>query len=256
MENKEVSIEISSCVDFSSGVTEGRYFNPLIERMEVEQFELNQWGAKNRIKIFFPTDQANDSIFNMAEEFRSKLVSLFVLISNCDVSARDEIVLEELNGNVVTEVRRGDEREIKRRIGPLIKFEITKSKISEVSELEWNALKRFKETFLSIDFSKKLESLFSAIDTLAKNDFSEAAGVRDRMEKYLLNLNIPKEIVNAIPKDRGLKIHENTIPSGADKYFASLRERVADDFAIRFGVRIQKSKIQIGDQFQIIGSKK
>jgi hypothetical protein len=77
------------------------------------------------------------------------------------------------------------------------------------SNLEWNALTRFRKALMSETAGDAFEAQVGIIDVLGKNDFQNSS-VKRRMMRYLVDrLGVDAGSATILVKARHEKIHEN-----------------------------------------------
>ena len=160
-----MSFEITACVDLPTQVVPGTHIHHQANAIQILQTEINEWKASYKVVIDLPPSGNNEQAADIGEEVRNRLVSLFTIASRVDASATDELLVESQDGTVAIS-RRGDKRDLQKLTTPMMITSLD-ARIANCSELEWNALKRLKQAFLSTSFADKFEAFAGTIDILA-----------------------------------------------------------------------------------------
>lgn len=250
----KVSFEITACINLPTQVILGSYIHPQVNTIQILQTEINKWRAKYKVVISLPASENNERVADISEEVRNRLVAIFTVASRVDVSATDELLIESQDSSVAIN-RRGDRRDLQKLATPM-RVTFLDARIANCSELEWNALKRLKQAFLSTSFADKFEAFAGTIDVLGKNDFPQfSRQVQKRMSAYLeQRLCVAHDVAQRIVNARHNKIHENAIDQTLKSDFYALIHQVADNLCARFYLPIKVNAISriFTDEFQVV----
>jgi len=249
-----VSFEITACVDLPTQVVPGTHIHHQANAIQILQTEINEWKASYKVVIDLPPSGNNEQAADIGEEVRNRLVSLFTIASRVDASATDELLVESQDGTVAIS-RRGDKRDLQKLTTPMMITSLD-ARIANCSELEWNALKRLKQAFLSTSFADKFEAFAGTVDILGSNDFPQFnRKVQRRMFAYLeQRIGVAHDVAQRIVDARHNKIHENSIEQTLKSDFYALVHQLADDLCVRFYLPIKMNAVSrmITDDFQLV----
>ena len=235
-------------------VIPGAYVHPQINAIQILQTEIKECRARYKVVIDLPAPGNNEQAADISEEVRNRLVAIFTIASRVDASATDELLVESQDSTVGI-IRRGDRRDLQKLATPMMITSLD-ARIDNCSELEWNALKRLKQAFLSSSFADKFEAFTGTVDVIGNSDFPQfSRQVRKRMLAYLeQRLGVAHDVAQRIVDARHNKIHENAIDQTFKSVFYALIHQLADDLCVRFYLPIKENAVSrmITDDFQLV----
>lgn len=246
MKKAKISFDIlDSCVDFPTSILTENLFNLPISKVKITQTNIEEWKATYNVIAELKEGLSEEQVEQTALELRERIVALFALVSDCDVSVTDEINIILSSEKKYINMERGGARNIQKRISFPIKLGMKKSILINATNLEWHALTRFKDSIMSNSNPQRFEALVGTIDTLGKIEYPRY-GVSKRMSEYMKNnLHLGSSDIKLIVKHRHKKIHENEYSKAIYSTFLNVKNRVSDDLWKRFGFLTKKPPLQI-----------
>jgi hypothetical protein len=248
MENEffEITFEIESCIKLHSTEIPGNFLHVECEAILIEEKERSVWTSKHKIRFRMHSSVPEERMTQIAEQIRERLVSLFALATEADVSASDEIVFVNLKNRTGHALFRPSfRRELKLLRGNTAEFSIN-PKMQTCSVAEWNALTRFRKAMMSGSQSEILEAVLGTIDVLGKIDYP-LSGVGARIKRYMTKrLSVGDSDAEELAKARNNKIHENADSPELSKLLFEVKDKLIPDLSDRFGF-VVINRIRIRD---------
>lgn len=233
-----------------NSVIDGSLFHPQVHKIKLIQINKSPWNSDVKVELTIDPTLDIDGQVNVVEEVRTRLVSLLTIITEADVSATDEIVLNVVDKKDVIILRRGGYMPIKQRksiVQTHIDFK------EPISEKLWMAITRFRKVLVSASSSEQFEALVGTIDILGQIDFPTLSRkVCDRMRRILTEgLNVELSLAEQIILKRHEKIHENVINEEMRNMIYPLKAKVLKNLAERLGLKLASRPIEISGDIRI-----
>jgi hypothetical protein len=92
-EHFEISFNIDSCIKLASVELPGSFFATHDAVIRIEEKSRREWGSHHQVRILIPKTVESDRMVQVGELIRERMVSLFALVTEADVSASDELMV-------------------------------------------------------------------------------------------------------------------------------------------------------------------